>query len=166
MKRDGVEPALLEVGPRPRRCRCASGSGRSSTTTTSRRIRLGRRGDRRYFELSGAATLRHCKTGAGTTVRRVNLPPHTQLRVGARVYFVDGWEARASQVDGAYAGRRVRTPTASTSPAARSRRALRRPGRRRVAHTAPSVLLEIGSTLDEHACDESYGVDDVQINVR
>merc|ERR1711988_154023 len=34
-----------------------------------------------------------------------------------------------------------------------------------VPHTEPSVLLSFGNTLDEHACDESFGVDDVMLHV-
>ena len=33
-------------------------------------------------------------------------------------------------------------------------------------HTGATALIEFGSSLDEHACDESFGVDDVQLHVR
>ena len=90
------------------------------------------------------------------------------LRVGARVHFVDGWEGETAflQVDGAYAW----VDTARAHPNGLNLAGGPQPDARFgvpvdavVAHTAPSVLLEIGSTLDEHACDESYGVDDVQV---
>ena len=177
MKRDGVEPALLEVGSLETATLTvhgqrqwalvhhhdfeADGHGWADAATGA------------FIELSEGGYLGgHCKTGAGTTVRRrFDLPPHTQLRVGARVHFVDGWEGETAflQVDGAYAW----VDTARAHPNGLNLAGGPQPDARFgvpvdavVAHTAPSVLLEIGSTLDEHACDESYGVDDVQIHVR
>ena len=180
MKRDGVEPALLEVGSLETATLTvhgqrqwalvhhhdfeADGHGWADAATGA------------FIELSEGGYLGgHCKTGAGTTVRRrFDLPPHTQLRVGARVHFVDGWEGETAflQVDGAYAW--LDSADASRAhPAGLNLAGGPQPDARFgvpvdavVAHTAPSVLLEIGSTLDEHACDESYGVDDVQIHVR
>ena len=33
-------------------------------------------------------------------------------------------------------------------------------------HTGATALIEFGSSLDEHSCDESFGVDDVQVHIR
>lgn len=38
----------------------------------------------------------HCKFGATTTIRRyANLPPHTKMRIKARVHFFDDWEGES-----------------------------------------------------------------------
>ena len=81
-----------------------------------------------------------------------------------------GWEGETAflQVDGAYAW----VDTARAHPNGLNLAGGPQPDARFgvpvdavVAHTASSVLLEIGSTLDEHACDESFGIDDVALYV-
>ena len=116
----------------------------------------------------------HCKT-AGTTVRRHfgDLPDHSQLRVQARYHFIDSWEGEAAflQIDGKLAW--MDSAESHTTPTGINVAGGPHPERRWgvpvdvvMPHSAATALIEFGSSLDEHACDESFGIDDVEIHVR
>jgi len=115
----------------------------------------------------------HCKT-AGTTVskRFDNLPEHTSLRVSARYHFIDSWEGESSflKVDDKYAwvdSNDVRNAPAGINIAGNDspERKFGTPVDVIVPHTGPSVMLAFGSNLDQDACDESFGIDDVSVHV-
>lgn len=115
----------------------------------------------------------HCKT-AGTTVTKKfsNLPEHTSLRVSARYHFIDSWEGESSflKVDDKYAwmdSNDVRNAPQGINIAGNEspERKFGTPVDVIVPHTASSVLLAFGSNLDQDACDESFGIDDVSVHV-
>ena len=116
----------------------------------------------------------HCET-AGTTVRRRfdNLPDHSHLRVQARYHFIDSWEGETAflQIDGKMAW--MDTADSRDAPPGINVAGGPHPERRWgvpvdvvLPHSGATALIEFGSSLDEHACDESFGVDDVQLHVR
>jgi len=116
----------------------------------------------------------HCET-AGTTVRRRfdNLPDHSHLRLQARYHFIDSWEGETAflQIDGKMAW--MDTADSRDAPPGINVAGGPHPERRWgvpvdvvMAHSGATALIEFGSNLDEHACDESFGVDDVQLHVR
>lgn len=104
-----------------------------------------------------------------------NLPPHTQLRVSAKYLFIDSWDGEHAfmSVD----GRHVWADTYNHASLDRSK-SLNVCGNETpegqlmknidvtVPHTGSSFELTFGATTDEHACDESFGVDSVMIFVR
>jgi hypothetical protein len=115
----------------------------------------------------------HCKT-AGTTVTKKfsNLPPHSSLRVSARYHFIDSWEGESSflKVDDKFAwmdSNDVRNAPAGINVAGNEspERKFGTPVDVIVPHTSNSVLLAFGSNLDQDACDESFGIDDVAVHV-
>jgi len=118
----------------------------------------------------------HCET-AGTTVRRRfdNLPDHSHLRLQARYHFIDSWEGETAflQIDGKMAW--MDTADSRDAPPGAGINVAGGPHPERrwgvpvdvvMAHSGATALIEFGSNLDEHACDESFGVDDVQLHVR
>jgi len=114
----------------------------------------------------------HCKTAATTARQRISLPKHTHLRVQARVHFIDAWAGESAflQVD----GRPEWLETAdSASGAGLNVAGGPHPERRfgvpvdvTLPHTGATALIEFGSSLEQHACDASFGVDDVHVLVR
>jgi hypothetical protein len=115
----------------------------------------------------------HCKTAAATARRRFSsLPEHTHLRVQARVHFIDAWAGESAflQVD----GRPEWLETADSASGAglnvvggpHPERRFGVPVDVTLAHTGASALIEFGSSLEQHACDASFGVDDVHVLVR
>jgi len=113
----------------------------------------------------------HCNFAAGTMSKKYELPEHSHLRVQARAHFIDSWEGESAflQLDD--------KTVWSQSVDARNSKGLNIAGGDHpehkwgdvidvvVPHSAPTVFLEFGSTLDQHACDESFGVDDVMVHV-
>eukprot|EP00299_Pterocystis_sp_00344_P004586 c15848_g1_i1.p1 GENE.c15848_g1_i1~~c15848_g1_i1.p1 ORF type:complete len:386 (-),score=89.84 c15848_g1_i1:33-1190(-) len=104
-----------------------------------------------------------------------NLPPHTQVRITAKYYFIDSWDGESGylRADGntiwldtynhssgelthginlcgnSTPERKFGTPIDVTMP-----------------HTGSSLTLTFGATTDEHSCDESFGIDSVMIFTR
>merc|ERR1711907_475946 len=113
----------------------------------------------------------HCNFAAGTMSKKYELPEHSHLRVQARAHFIDSWEGESAflQLDD--------KTVWSQSVDARNSKGLNIAGGDHpehkwgdvidvvVPHSAPTVFLEFGSPLDQHACDESFGVDDVMVHV-
>jgi hypothetical protein len=118
----------------------------------------------------------HCKqTVMAKGAKKVfdNLPKHTEIRVKARVHFLDKWsvgDTAFAKVDGEY--RWVDTPGANTgkinvcgsdAPEA----ALSQLVDIVMAHTASEVTVDFGALMSEtDACRQSWGVDDVEIYVK
>ena len=116
----------------------------------------------------------HCQT-AGTTVRRRfdNLPQHTHLRLQARYHFIDSWEGETAflQIDGQTAwmdsaDSRSGPPGINVAGGPTPERRWGVPVDVVMPHDGATALIEFGSNLDQDACDESFGVDDVQLHVR
>ena len=118
----------------------------------------------------------HCKqTVMAKGAKKVlnNLPKHTEIRVKARVHFLDKWGAgdtAFAKVDGEY--RWVDTPGSnpgninvcgSDAPEA----ALSQLVDIVMAHTGSDVTVDFGALMTEKdACRQSWGVDDVEIYVK
>jgi len=103
-----------------------------------------------------------------------NLGEHKYIRLQARYHFLDSWEGETafakigdrivwSDVNdvrgmhpnslnvcgGDHPDNKISVPIDVTLP-----------------HTGESITISFGSSLDEHPCNESFGVDDVMISVR
>lgn len=116
----------------------------------------------------------HCNNVEGELKKTFSgLPPHQFLRLQARYHFLDSWEGETAfakigssivwtdvndirgLVDlksicaGEHADSKISVPIDVT-----------------IRHTSDSVDVSFGSTLDEHPCNESFGIDDVTISVR
>jgi hypothetical protein len=111
---------------------------------------------------------------AGGTVNKTftNLPTHTELRIVFDYNFIDSWDGES-----AYANidstRRWTQPFTGASVSLENNicggswgDTLKHPVEIHVAHTASSVNVLFGSSLDQAANDESWGVDNVRIYYR
>lgn len=116
-----------------------------------------------------------CTKGGSTELKKVysGLPAHSQVRITSKYLFIDSWDGEHAylNVDG-------RPAWADTYNHASVAKGLNLCGNDTpegrllshidvtIPHTADSVELTFGATTDEHACDESFGVDSVMIFVR
>jgi len=117
----------------------------------------------------------HCNTVEDEIKKTfTGLKPHKYLRLQARYHFLDSWEGET-----AYAKLGDRTVWTDVNdardmhPNALSLCGGDHPDTRlsvpidvTIPHTDSSVTVAFGSTLDEHACNESFGIDDVMISIR
>lgn len=122
----------------------------------------------------------HCRFAATTTKRTYQLPPHTMVRITARVHYFDEWHGESvfMSLDD--------TPTWTQSHNwcpqflkwMCKKYGVNSCGRdmpdrlstlveSTMHHTAPSLTVAFGSTLDKDAdsCYVSWGVDDVAVHV-
>lgn len=103
-----------------------------------------------------------------------NLPEHTQIRVSAKYLFIDSWDGESAymKVDNRVAwadsynhaevvGKGINI-CGNETPEGRYMRNIDVT----IPHTGSAFDLTFGATTDEHACDESYGVDNIMIFVR
>jgi len=104
-----------------------------------------------------------------------NLPPHTQIRVTAKYYFIDSWDGESGFLKAD--GRTVWLDTYNHADGdlkhginlcgnATPERKFGTPIDVMIPHTGSSVTLSFGATTDEHSCDESFGIDSVMIFTR
>jgi len=116
-----------------------------------------------------------CTKGGSTELKKVysGLPAHSQVRITSKYLFIDSWDGEHAylNVDG-------RAAWADTYNHASVTKGLNVCGNDTpegrlmshidvtIPHTADSVELTFGATTDEHACDESFGVDSVMVFVR
>jgi hypothetical protein len=137
----------------------------------------------------------HCNLAAGSLTKTfAQLPPHTEVRIKATVNFLDEWhgEQAFAKMDQSYVwldtvgqpGGRV-AAAAAAAVAARKLDASRNSKLNICGgdaadlalgqmvdiskqHSADTLTLEFGTTLGEHidACEQSWGIDDVQVFVR
>jgi hypothetical protein len=122
----------------------------------------------------------HCRAGGDHELFKQweALPPHTELRLSASVHFIDSWDGEAAfmSVDGhtvwtsAKAARQ--RPAGDASPhlsvCGDNRFADAVIGKKIdivVPHREALASIRFGTFLDEHACDESFGIDDVALYV-
>jgi len=115
----------------------------------------------------------HCKE-IGDELTKVfgDLPAHTHIRVQARYHFFDSWEGEAAfaKIDNKVVwtdtndvrGMDMASLCGGSSPDGK----MSVPIDVTMRHTADSLKLSFGATLDEHPCNESFGIDDVMISVR
>jgi len=119
----------------------------------------------------------HCieKQAPELTKTFTNLPAHTQLRVAAKYMFIDSWDGESGfmKIDGNTVW--VDTHNHATADAKHALNVCGGPAPETkfgtpvyvtVPHTGNSVTISFGATLDEHPCDESFGVDNVMIFTR
>lgn len=118
----------------------------------------------------------HCNF-ANTNVSKTyrNLPPHTHLRLSARFHFLDQWrgETGFALVDQHYVWTEsCGDPDGDDSSSgvdmcggAAADRKFSSPVHAVVEHNRPNATIVFGSTLDDHPCRHSFGVDDVIVEV-
>lgn len=117
----------------------------------------------------------HCNEVGGELKKTfTSLAPHKYIRMQARFHFLDSWEGEKAfakigdrivwtdindvrgmhpnslnACGGDHPDLKLSVPIDVTIP-----------------HTDDNVAITFGSTLDEHPCNESFGVDDVMISIR
>jgi hypothetical protein len=126
-------------------------------------------GDKNHF-LGG-----HC-SASGHEMTKVfrNLPVHSQVRVRARFHFLDQWDGESAymKVNKKYVWTDVHDSMGDDDGAINLCGGDAGDGRMAVPvnvvveHTDSTLEVAFGSSLDEHACEESWGVDDVELLVR
>jgi hypothetical protein len=103
------------------------------------------------------------------------LPPHTHLRVTAKYMFIDSWDGESGfmKIDGNTVWVQTHNHAEADAkhainlcggPAPETRFGI--PIYVTIPHTAESATVSFGATLDEHPCDESFGVDSVMVFTR
>lgn len=123
----------------------------------------------------------HCRFSSTVTSRTYSqMPPHTRVRIRARVHFFDNWEgeAVAMQVDGATVWAKAHSwcpgflkwmclkygldSCGRDTPDKLSHKA-----EVTVSHSSPDMHLAFGSNLavGSDACHASWGVDDVSVEL-
>mmetsp|Transcript_106900 Transcript_106900/g.297692 ORF Transcript_106900/g.297692 Transcript_106900/m.297692 type:complete len:278 (+) Transcript_106900:183-1016(+) len=123
----------------------------------------------------------HCRLGAATTTRRYEaLPPHTRVRVRARIHFIDDWngELVAMQVDGQTVWAQSHEWCPGFEQWMCSKFGVDACGRGtpdRLSVKAEASLVHSSSTLDvafvsslaagTDACRTSWGIDDVSVEL-
>ena len=122
----------------------------------------------------------HCRSGGDHVLFKKweSLPPHSELRLSAKVHFIDSWnnEAAYMSIDGHTVWTSAKA--ARQRPVGRAVPNLSVCGDERVAdavigkkidivvpHRDALASVRFGTFLDEHACDESFGIDDVALYV-
>jgi hypothetical protein len=117
----------------------------------------------------------HCNEVNGEVKKTFSgLSAHKYIRVQARYHFLDSWEGETAFAK--VGDRTVWTDTNDVRgmhPNAINACGGDHPDTRlsvpldfTVQHEGDSVTISFGSTLDEHPCNESFGVDDVMVFVR
>jgi hypothetical protein len=118
----------------------------------------------------------HCSShGSGESSRIFkSLPAHTMVRITARFHFIDSWDGESAyaKVNGEVVWLDAHSSSAPTTggislcggSAADSKMGTLIDVA--VPHTGDSLTLAFGSTLDQNSCEESWGVDDIEIFVR
>jgi hypothetical protein len=117
----------------------------------------------------------HCnQVGEEVTKTFTNLGEHKFLRLQARYHFLDSWEGESAfaKIEGRNVWldvndvRGMHPNTLNACGGEHPDMKMSVPIDVTIPHTADSVVVSFGSTLDEHPCNESFGVDDVMISVR
>jgi len=117
----------------------------------------------------------HCNEVNGEVTKTFNkLGEHKFIRLQARYHFLDSWEGETAfaKIEGRTVWtdvNDVRGMHASSLNACGGDHPdlkLSVPIDVTIPHTGSSITITFGSTLDEHPCNESFGVDDVMISVR
>eukprot|EP00753_Platysulcus_tardus_P008954 PLAT1722.1.p1 GENE.PLAT1722.1~~PLAT1722.1.p1 ORF type:complete len:315 (-),score=147.16 PLAT1722.1:67-975(-) len=118
----------------------------------------------------------HCQTSAHSLRKTfTNLRTHTQLRLRARMHFLDSWDGETAfaKMDGSV----VWLDSHAASPAAAAAGLnlcggdaadlrMGAPMDVIIPHSADSVTVVFASLLEHAACDRSFGVDDVELLLR
>ena len=145
----------------------------SNATTTADASFLSHCGDHNMF-LGG-----HCKVGGNHILqKKMTLDPtaHTEVRVVAKVHLIDSWENEIAWMSiddhvvwtttGLAAGATTKTNTISLcGNPLHSEASLGVVVDVTVPHTTNTVKINFGTSLDEHECNESLGLDDVHLYV-
>jgi len=122
----------------------------------------------------------YCQFGGGEFKKSfLKLPEHTQLRIEATYHFIDSWDNEAGYMranngrDGemqylwidrysAFVGSNGINVCGGRWPEGR----LSAPIDVTIPHKSNNVTLGFGSTIDQDACDESFGISGIRIYVR
>lgn len=122
----------------------------------------------------------HCRFAATTTTRRYNLPPHSRVRISARVHFIDNWlgESVMMQAHGQTVWSQAHnwcpgilkwmcTEYGISSCGSDTPDRLSVHVEATIQHTAPTLDLTFTSSLPlgTDPCKTSWGVDDVSIEL-
>jgi len=117
----------------------------------------------------------HCNEVDGEVTKTFDgLAEHKFVRIQARYHFLDSWEGETAfaKVDGRIMWtdtndvRGMHPNSINACGGEHPDTKLSVPLVIVVPHQGPSITLTFGSTLDEHPCNESFGVDDVMVLVR
>ncbi len=110
---------------------------------------------------------------AGGTVTKTltNLPTHSEIKVEFDYNFIDSWDGESGtfDLDGTRRWSYARGGAGSGDPnicGGAWGDGLKFPVEITVAHTASTAQLRPGSTLDQGATDESWGIDNLRVYVR
>merc|ERR1712023_181899 len=117
----------------------------------------------------------HCQeTGGSVKKTFTDLGEHKSLRLQAQYHFLDSWENERAWAK--INGKTVWTDTndiRGLHPSALNLCGGASPDGKFattidvvIPHTEGQVEIEFGADLDEHPCDESFGIDDVSVSVR
>jgi hypothetical protein len=117
----------------------------------------------------------HCnEVGPEVSKTFTGLGEHKFVRLQARYHFLDSWEGETAFAK--MEGRTVWTDVNDVRgmhPSSMNVCGGDHPDLKMsvpidvtIPHTGATITVTFGSTLDEHACNESFGVDDVMISVR
>jgi|ERR1711912_39654 len=116
----------------------------------------------------------HCSKSKGEVTKTyTDLPEHSHLELNANFLFLDSWEGESAyaKIDNSflwldsYDSRKVagaKNVCGGDCPEGRLSQSIRAS----VPHTGSTATVTFGSTLNEDACDESFGVDNVMLKVR
>jgi hypothetical protein len=117
----------------------------------------------------------HCKNVNGEVTKTyTGLPEHTHIRVQARYHFLDSWEGETAfaKIDNKIVWtdtndvRGLNPDTKSICGGEHADSKFSVPVDVTTRHSADSITISFGATLDEHPCDESFGIDDVIVSFR
>jgi len=119
----------------------------------------------------------HCVDNAEKELTKTfsKLPPHTQVRIVAKYMFIDSWDGETGYMKVENRPVWLESYNHSHGDAKHginicgNETPERKFGRSidvTVPHTGGKMTLTFGATTDEHACDESFGVDSVMVFVR
>jgi len=103
-----------------------------------------------------------------------NLGEHKFVRLQARYHFLDSWEGETafakiedrivwSEVNDV---RGMHPRTLNSCGGEHPDTKISVPIDVTIPHKGDKILISFGSNLDEHPCNESFGVDDVMISIR
>jgi len=117
----------------------------------------------------------HCKEVDGEVKKTFDgLSEHKYIRIQARYHFLDSWEGEMAfaKIDDKMVWtdtndvRGMHPNSINACGGDHPDLKLSVPIDVTIPHTGPSVTVSFGSYLDEHPCNESFGVDDVMVFVR
>jgi len=118
----------------------------------------------------------HCTEQQMPTLTKTftGLPAHSKLRVSANFFFIDSWDGETGflNIDGnpmwveSYDHKMGAATGINVCGNATPEKNLMSHIDVTIPHTGSEVTLSFGATLDEHTCDESFGIDSIMLFTR